>query len=248
MTTTTKRANRGAKAAVDQASVDLMLAISPRRTTAEVAADIRRLRAQHRELRDRYRGGLAAETQSCDAALADVGLYSPRSGYHQRAGYTIRVGRSKRPAIRKAWLSRLGRRIDLVALLNQQRPDGSPAWAVVDPRRPIDWRNGGRWVGGSVGSLMYVAGSGIDPYGLRSYSQLQVPSGMPPIPQRVRDMLADTKIASRAKWIGVLYQPESWREANPDPALVVEWADVRGEYYALAVWGGDRAAIMEWVD
>jgi len=241
---TTKRAKPAP--VVDQASVDLMLAMSPRRTAADVAADIRRLRAQHREMQDRYRGGLPAEMQSRDAALAAAGLHTPRSSYHQRSGYTIRAGRSKRPAIRRAWLSRLGRRIDLVALLNQQRPDGSPAWAVVDPRRTIGRDNGARH-NHSTNSL-HVGGVGVDPIDLRQYDARQVPSGMPPIPQRVRDLLADTKIAGRAKWIGVLYQPESWRDVNPDPALVVEWSDVPGEYYALAVWGGDRARIMEWVD
>lgn len=56
------------------------------------------------------------------------------------------------------------------------------------------------------------------------------------------------KTRKRAMWLGVLYQPESWRQIDPDPALICEYTDLPGEYYALAVWGGDRAKIMEWVD
>lgn len=51
-----------------------------------------------------------------------------------------------------------------------------------------------------------------------------------------------------AKWMGILYQPDSWIEINPDPALIVEWKVLPKEYYCLAVWGGDKAQIEEFID
>lgn len=39
-----------------------------------------------------------------------------------------------------------------------------------------------------------------------------------------------------------------WAQVRPDPALVVEWTDRPGEYYALAVWGHDGPRIVEFVD
>src|SRR5438067_1058324 len=67
-------------------------------------------------------------------------------------------------------------------------------------------------------------------------------------PAQVRRILANPKTQKRANWVGALYQPESWTERNPDPAVVVEWKDLPGQYFALAVWGADYHRIMEFVD
>lgn len=72
------------------------------------------------------------------------------------------------------------------------------------------------------------------------------PAGLPPIPQKVREMIASPTITRRANRIGILFQPAAWIETNPDPALVVEWRDLPGQFYVLAVWGEDAPQIQEW--
>lgn len=214
-------------------------ALSPRMDREEVLDQVRALRTRVREVRERYRGGLPAERQSRDALLVSEDLRG-QPQYHARR-------HSKRTAIRRLLLSLRGRRIDLVSLLSQRRKTGLPLWAVVDPRKEIGSSNGRHDADGTLS----VGGSYNAVSGLPTRQTAAVPSGVPVLPDRVRQILTDPaleKYRSRARWMGVLYQPESWREVNPDPALVVEWTDRPGEYYALAVWGGDRAAIMEFVD
>lgn len=75
-----------------------------------------------------------------------------------------------------------------------------------------------------------------------------IPSAIPPLPKKARTIAEQAHKDERVKWVGVLYQPSEWLERKPDPAIVVEYMDLPGEYYALAVWGGDRARIMEFVD
>ena len=48
-----------------------------------------------------------------------------------------------RKAARQAILSRTGRRIDLVALLRQSRPDSRPVWSIADPMADLASQNGG---------------------------------------------------------------------------------------------------------
>lgn len=228
-------------------------AMQPRISRGLVACDIRTLRRRAHEIRDRYRGGMTAEIQSRHKLLEDQGLYTPDGGRYTRTSadgshYFIRAGRHKRPAIRRAILSRRGRKIELAGLLNQSRADGSPAWAIVDPRSRISSGNGGyHEARGGRKPYVCVAGVSVGILGLRDRNRDYEPVGMPPIPQRVRDLIEglDPKLV---RWAGVLYQPESWIERDPDPALIVEYQDVPCEYFALAVWGGDRAQIMEWVD
>lgn len=217
-------------------------ALSPRITRGLAACDVRDLRRAAQEIRARYRGGLKAEMDSRDTLLANSGLRSQLRQYSRS---------HKRPAIRRAILSRRGRKIDLAGLLNLSRADGAPVWAVVDPRKPIDSSNGTQQQWSQKPSTLHVGGLKIEVPGLRRRKLDYTAVGLPPIPARVRELLTSpdyVKLRSRTVWMGVLYQPDEWTKKKPDPALVVEWIDNPGVYFALAVWGGDRAKIMEWVD
>jgi len=199
----------------------------------------RALLGEHTAAIRRYRGGLAAETQSLTALRADLRIRH----------------RLNRSALRAAKLSREGRPIDIMGLLKQLDAANRPIWAIVDPRKPINSANGnvqtrsheGRivtefvhWPSGTTSQLTVDGGPG----GNSAY----IPSGIPALPKRVRELVRDPRIQRRANRIGILYMPETWTEVQPDPALVVEWKDIPGQFFALAVWGGDRARIMEWVD
>jgi hypothetical protein len=146
--------------------------------------------------------------------------------------------------MRAAYLGRMGRRIDLLSMLSLLRQDGSPVWTVADPRYRVAADNGGY---DSDGDLRWP-GRGSAYIRTQSPCKNRTPQGMPPLPARVRQLVTDPAIRRRANRVGVLYQPEEWMQVRPDPALVVEWRDRPGEYYALAVWGADLPKIMEWVD
>lgn len=131
-----------------------------------------------------------------------------------------------------------------------RRADGSPVWALVDPRRPIDHYNGRHDTDGTTAwprhdSTWYR----YIPYDdkAKRLAKSFIPDGMPALPKRVRALIKSPRVKRLATRVGVLYEPTTWREVKPDPALIVEWKDLPGEFYALAVWGGDRARIMEWV-
>jgi len=189
-----------------------------------VRREVGRVRKRLRAVNRRYRDGLKAEAN----AYAQL-----RREHHEAA--------------RRLVLSRTGRRIHLEALLLQRRPGGQPRWALVDPTRPPSAMNGGYDEDGDV--LVAAADGGhrkLVKVGHKAHN-VQPGSGFPALPKRVRELASDPKIRKRAEWIGVLYQPEEWREVDPDPALVVKWKGVDG-YFALAVWGGDRAQLMEFVD
>lgn len=215
--------------------VDLLASLHRRVDARKVKSEVRDLARTAREIIARYRGGLPAEISSRNELLSQLGLRNLR-------GYSCR--HCIRPAIRRAIMRRRGRRIELAGLLKQRRSNGLPAWAIVDPRFPISHANGSRCNDGSL----YINSRRYRIADLPGDGKEYIPDGMPVLPARVRALVQDKKILRRAKWIGVLYQPESWREVKPDPAVVAEWLDLPGEYYALAVWGGDRAKIMEWVD
>jgi hypothetical protein len=240
----------------------------PRPQRRSVRAKIRRVRRQldasrrdRRELLALYRGGLHGEQLA--------------AGEVRRVGREVM--RRHRQQVRAIYLGRVGRRIDLMSLLALSRPDGTPCWTVADPldkgngqyvhyMRPEGMGAGNTSYmssvlpGDIVGQTVIVGtekGETIfTPHcrGDRSPGNLgrhvRPQGGLPPLPPAVRKLARDTKIRRRAKWIGVLYQPTAWEELrpNPDPALVVEWKDLPGEYYALAVWGHDGPRIMEFVD
>lgn len=145
----------------------------------------------------------------------------------------------------KQGLSRIGRRLDLESLVAQSRPDGSPKWCVADPRYPIGEHNGRIHTDGEC----VVAGKwlGRIRFGVKHPEVPLIPVGIPPIPTSVRAILAREEL-KYARIVGLLFQPEGWIEAKPDPALIVEWQCMGGEFFALAVWGQDRPGIMEFVD
>ena len=244
----------------------ILAALSERTRPQEVLDEVRSLREQNARLatidraaiRERYAGGLPAEAQSAEILESQARVEAA----------------NLRKRVRMAVLGRRGRRIDLAAIMRQRRPDGRPAWAIVDPTHPISATvtyasDGNHYVhpaNGEIGSSGDVAWPAIIRGEKIHYNRWTVrdrrvpglagpelasgflPTGLPALPDRVRELVRDPNVIRRANRIGVLYQPEAWVEVNPDPALVVEWTDRPGEYYALAVWGVDGPAIMEFVD
>jgi len=210
--------------------IDLLGYTKPRTSRPQTRKLIRQSRAQlHAVLRhvQAYTGGLPAERQSA-TRLTD-----------------LQVELSRKQA-RQAWCNRKGRKIDLPLLMGQRDKEGRPVWAIVDPVKEIGEYNGKYDTDGSfsVGGRWQCFPNCKKPAApVRSF----VPNGIPALPQRARRILSDHKIRRRAKWIGVLYQPESWTEVRPDPAVVCEWSDLPGQYYALMVWGPDYHRIMEFV-
>lgn len=151
-----------------------------------------------------------------------------------------------RRAARVAVLGGTGRRIDLAALLRRRNQEGQPIWTIADPVTATD-REGTF----DTDDTIAIGGTWRTIKDIRSPRDKDrkafQPAGLPPLPPEARTILTDRKIRKRAAWVGVLYQPTEWREVRPDPAVVVEWRDRPGEYFALCVWGGDRAQIMEFV-
>ena len=238
-------------------------ALSPRVEVGPVATAVAVAHATLREELEAcqgYRNGLPAELASAksrkSAAVAQA-----------------------RKAARQAILSRTGRRIDLVALLKQSRPDSRPVWSIADPMANLASQNGGvdndgdfciarfvpelkRWVPATINAsghytLTRQFSFERGRWQIGAYvkvghkSKNLTPGGIiPPIPAQVREIVTDSKIRRRARWVGLLFQPVAWTETPPDkdPAIVVEWTDRPGEYYCLALWGHDGPAIMEFVD
>lgn len=196
-----------------------------------VKQTIRRALAEFRAVREQaraYDGGLPLEKRSRKHLLASA------------------VAAARKTA-RMIYVSRIGRRIDLAALLNERRPDGYPLWTVVDPAYRDTYYQGEE--GRRSSSAVKVGGSYRSISGLRNQETTVEPGGhVPALPRQARRLLTDSRIRRRAAWVGLLYQPQEWREVRPDPAVVVEWKDLPGEYYALAVWGHDGPRIMEFVD
>lgn len=196
----------------------------------------------------RYRGGTPAE-QSSHAALRASLQHQLRATYFAGCGRRIHLDQ-------------------LMAQTNGEDYDRVPVWALVDPRQPIGEGNCSRSPTGRTGDIVatYPNGggclSGVEVGGKHvfmfsapdnaaarqqnRYHRVSV-VGMPALPPPVREIIRDPRI-KRASMVGVLYQPSEWQRVNPDPALVVEWADLPGEYYALAVWGVDGPRIMEFID
>lgn len=158
-----------------------------------------------------------------------------------------------RLAARKAWVSRKGRPIDLVALLKQSRPDGLPLWALADPMRASDQNvrvdSGGDYVVGNNNACGNYDNklSSVIKVGRKTGRSMRPADGIPPLPPVARRIVIDKDIRRRAHFVHLLYQPAEWLQVNPDPAIVVEWIDLPGQYFALCVWGADRPQIMEFV-
>jgi hypothetical protein len=184
----------------------------------------------HRHFRSMYQGGLTAERQSWN---------------HLR--------KQTRSAIRAAYLPGIGRKIELIDLLSQRDKANAPIWTIVDPAREIGSTNGQVTREGYVRIQPIIRT--IEPYRLgyqylethRSCNKHCIPSGIPSLPQKARSIITNFRIRRLATWIGVLFQPDTWYEANPDPAIVVEWKDLPNEYFCLAIWGSDRPNIEEFI-
>lgn len=162
-----------------------------------------------------------------------------------------RLESNSRLAVEKEKYRSVGRRIDLASMLNQQRPDGNPRWAIVDPRYSIGTGGATSHVNGlrRYGCL-YVGGVHVSVKGITAHQDF-LPVGFPPLPEPVRDLFTSEKHAElrqATKWMGVLYQPEEWALIKPDPAVICEYKAIPDEYFCLMLWGGDKANIEEWID
>lgn len=253
MTTKNGKRTKGEAAAVANPIEAALL--GPRSTRGQIACEVRDLRREFQAIRARYAGGLPAELQSRDALLVERGLKTaaPTVTYSSDSAAARRRRHMPRRAIRAAMAKQQGRPIDLIGLLRQRRPNGQPVWSLADPRQPLG-RNNGAWYWpdrGVAAAVVYCRKDShriyAGPGGPSDNIDLVAP-GLPPLPARVRELFADPKLAARCKWMAVLFQPAEWVEVNPDPAVIVEYTDLPGKYFALAIWGGDRARIAEWVD
>lgn len=198
-----------------------------------IASEVSQAVKEHRQKREAYAGGLEAERQSW-REIQSQGL----------------------ARIRAAHLRGVGRPIDLIALLRQRNSHGMPIWAYADPARRLSSRNGGVMGSGNVAIApatrenaekekdhVIVTGRSFSETPGRTF----IPQGIPAIPARAREILQNGWIRQRAACIGILFQPQAWAEVDPDPAIVVEWRDLPGEHFCLAVWGDDRPAIEEFI-
>jgi len=166
---------------------------------------------------------------------------------------------------RVLYCSRWGRRIDLLALLKQCNEKGEFFWGLADPFQPFDFNNGYSFIresGENRGmrricqadlasvweSVKIEHPLSID---LKEWGHKCIVKATPPLPPRVREIALTPKFRKWARWIGLVFPLDhTWMvQKRVDPALVAEWKDRPGEYYALAVWGRkDRPRIMEFVD
>jgi|SRR5579875_1163961 len=165
--------------------------------------------------------------------------------------------------------SRWGRRIDLIALLKQCNEKGEFFWGLADPFQSFGRNNGYSFIqdGGEKRGIRHICHwiyrGNLSSWGvitiehplsvdLKEWDHTgHVVKATPPLPPRVRAIALDPKLRKRARWIGLVFPLDhTWMvQKQVDPALVAEWKDLPGEYYALAVWGKkDRPRIMEFVD
>jgi len=195
-------------------------ALSEPASPDQLLVEARAVLDRHRATMTAYRGGLPAERQAAKEIRSE-----------------------DRAEVRSIHMSGIGRRIDLIALLRQRDQQGRPVWTVADPKESVGRYNGIISGDGILHVGYHEVETGRPTGGGKTFD----PSPLPPLPQEARDLATDPWIRRRASWVGVLYQPQTWREVHPDPAIVVEWKSRPGEYYCLAVWGGDRAVIEEFV-
>jgi hypothetical protein len=204
----------------------IVAALGTRKLLRDVRDEVVMLRDRRDEVTAAYAGGLPAETQSAEILVREIDA-----------------------SIRRAEMLRIGRPIDLVALMQQCRQDGKPLWGLVDPRQPVGRDNGGIDTDGSlfVGGRN-LCGGRYDKLRVKSRDRLVPTGGIPPSPHEARAILSHPTVVNNARTVGLLYQPDAWTEMKTDPAIVVEWQDLPGQWFALCIWGGDRASIMEFVN
>lgn len=143
-----------------------------------------------------------------------------------------------------------GRKIDLIKLLNLKNQNGDLRWMIADPRIELSQFNGAYYPKrGTIESSFKEIN--IHPKQERNILDfrevIHVAEGFPILPQRIRDMIKTVQETDNCSMITVLFQPKMWRKYKEDPALIVEYKDLPGEYYALAIWGGDRPEIEEFI-
>jgi hypothetical protein len=161
--------------------------------------------------------------------------------------------------------SRWGRRIDLIALLKQCNEEGEFFWGLADPFQKFGSYNGYSFIPENEPKrgIRKICQADLTTWrdvtiehplsvNLKGWRYMPcVVKATPPMPPRVRALALKPKLRKRARWIGLVFPLDhTWMvEKGVDPALVAEWKDRPGEYYALAVWGRkDRPRIMEFVD
>ena len=194
-----------------------------------------------------------------------------RSGRQRRRGAGQRTRQAELDLrIRQAQLRRRGRRIDLLNLVHLHGVSG-PQWSVANlfgkvseyayayhESQPHQRRlHPGQAIANGSHPCGIAVAQRVD--SRRAYErycvlpchhgdQVLIPAAVPPIPAKARKIADAARADQEVAWVGVLYQPSEWMARQPDPAIVVEYFDLPGEYYALCVWGGDKSAIMEFVD
>ena len=195
-------------------------------------ACVERFVCRAEEIKERYREQVTLYAGGLPAELATLAT----------------LGKSVAAELEKNYLRQIGRPIDLKALLGQRDAKRRPVWTVANPLWPVSTCNGdveddgdvcvkisaGKFTRISTGKQILDGNTNV------------TPTGIPPLPQEARDIVNNDRLQSYAKWIGVLYQPDGWSERK-DPAIVVEWEALPGEYFCLAIWGGDRSQIEEFV-
>lgn len=158
----------------------------------------------------------------------------------------------------------VGRKIDLEFLLRQMNKNRDPIWALVDPTKQLG-RYNGRVVVGKRRMIYQIGRADEDrqwpntsitittnePWWANFYQTVdKQPTGFPVLPKRIRELVLDKSIRKDASFVAVLYKCSDWTTSKvipADPAIIMEWKSLPKEYYALAIWGGDRAEIMEFV-
>jgi hypothetical protein len=143
-----------------------------------------------------------------------------------------------------------GRKIDLIKLLNLKNKNGDLRWMIADPRRELGQFNGAYYPkrGTIYSSYREIDIHPVSERNIFDFREvIHVAEGFPILPQRIRDMIKTLRDAGDCSMIAVLFQPKLWRKYKEDPALIVEYKDLPGEYYALAIWGGDRPEIEEFL-
>lgn len=152
-----------------------------------------------------------------------------------------------------------GREINLISLLElsigSTLGGAKPMWAFANPLFKLGEYNGRVQNAFSLRNYYTICNGGFVLN--RMVRQLTVnnssggsaifrPSNIPVLPSQARKIVQNKNIQKQSDFIGLLYQPDSWTETNPDPAIIVQWKGCN-KYHLLAVWGHDRGLIEEFI-
>lgn len=204
--------------------------LKPRLAVTTARHRVATLRTEYHHTLRQFRNCLPVEKLSRSAVLASI------------------VTRVKEAVFRTK-----GREIDLIALLSSGWNNGSPGWALINPLHDrIGAYNGRVEIGVNTAVFTVFSHEENTTVDIRIHSENISDEGgrrfdpEPPaiLPDRVRELAQ--KVARRTKWLGILYKPQGWKQPKADPALIVEWKGIPNRYFALAVWGADRARIEEY--